>query len=41
VRAPAQVHRGRLHDGREIVVKVQHEGMEARCSDTALLLAHV
>jgi len=24
----AQVHRGRLHDGRQIVVKVQHEGME-------------
>jgi len=24
----AQVHRGRLHDGRDIVVKVQHHGME-------------
>jgi hypothetical protein len=26
----AQVHRGRMHDGRDIVVKVQHAGMEAR-----------
>jgi ubiquinone biosynthesis protein len=36
-----QVHRAKLHDGREVVVKVQHPGIVRRCNDDLAILSEL